>query len=135
MTGDPCDVAESEISRQLLTTRTAKLRRRTMLAFAAVVPACAVAKASVRADPLAHALRRIFGRGASIREFGRKFRTHDANAATRLLARLDGVQEVAVRTQIDALRKEDFSAGRVVVIDGWVLARAEAEACAFVAAS
>lgn len=84
---------------------------------------------------MAEALHSLFASAVGIREFGWKFRARDADAAARLLARLDDSQGVGVRTQIDALRQEDFADGRVVVIDGWVLARAEAEACAFVAVS
>jgi hypothetical protein len=77
----------------------------------------------------------LFGGNASVREFGQIFHARQADAPARLLARLDGVAGSAVGLRVDALRKEDFAAGRVVVIKGWVLARAEAEACAFVATS
>lgn len=129
------EATASEALRSTAPTQPATLRRRAMLAFAIATPTCALAKAWGRVNPVAVALHRLLGRGASIREFGRMFLAREANAGARLLARLDGVPGAAVCSQIDTLRKEDFAAGHVVVIDGWVLARTEAEACAFVAAS
>ncbi len=110
----------------------ANLRRRTVLVSAVAAAGFAAARAQVTAESTTAALHRLFGAHAGLQEFGRIFRARHAGAATRLLARLDGLEGSALRARIDALRKEDFAAGRVVVIKGWVLARTEAEACAFV---
>lgn len=113
----------------------ATLRRRAILAFAAGGAGFAVVSAHRCQEPVSAALHRLFGGNADLQEFGRIFHTRRPDAAAHLLARLDGVEGNTVRSRVDALRKEDFAAGRVVVINGWVLARTEAEACAFIAAT
>jgi hypothetical protein len=123
----------SEECRSTITDQPINLQRRTFLAFAVAAAAFAAARVSVSAEPVSAALHRLFGGNAGLREFGRIFHARQADAAARLLARLDGVDGSAVCSRVDALRKEDFAAGRVVVINGWVLARTEAEACALIA--
>jgi hypothetical protein len=110
----------------------AGLRRRTILASAIAAAGLATARLQVSAESVSAALHRLFGGNAELRRFGRLFRARQADAPARLLAHLDGLDGSAVRASVDRLRNEDFAAGRVVVIDGWVLAHAEAEACAFV---
>lgn len=112
--------------------RPARLRRRAVLASAVAGVGFAIAGSRRCAEPVSAALHRLFGDHAGLQEFGRIFHARQANAAAHLLACLDGVEGNAVRSRLDALRKEDFAAGRVVVINGWVLARTEAEACAFI---
>ena len=109
------------------------LRRRTVLTFAVAAVGFATARVQLSADSASAALHRLFGRNAGVREFGRIFHARRPDAATDLLARLGGLDGSAVRSRLAELRMEDFAAGRVEVIDGWVLARIEAEACAFVA--
>lgn len=119
----------------MIANQPANLRRRTVLAFAIAVPTLAAANVRVHAESVSATLLRLFGKSASLREVGRIFNARQADAAACLLARLDGLEGSAVRLHVDALRKDDFAAGRVVVINGWVLARAEAEICAFIAVS
>lgn len=115
--------------------RPARIRRRAVLASAVAAVGFAIAGSRRCVEPVSAALHRLFGGDAGLQEFGRIFHARRASAAADLLARLDGVAGNAVRARVDALRKEDFAAGRVVVINGWVLARTEAEACAFIAVS
>ncbi len=128
-----CNEVVSEKSRLMTAVQPANLRRRTLLAFTVAAAGFAAATVPLSAESVPAALRRLFGGNAGLREFGRIFHARQADAAARLLARLDGLEGSAVRSRVDALRKEDFAAGRVVVINGWVLARTEAEACAFIA--
>ena len=123
----------SEEPRSTTADEPTNLRRRTVLAFAVAAVVVAAARAQVSAELVSTALHRLFGGNAGLREFGQIFYAREADAAARLLARLDGVDGSAVCSRVDALRREDFAAGRVVVINGWVLARTEAEACAFIA--
>lgn len=129
------EMVVSEESRSPTANQPATVRRRTVLALAVAASGFATAEAQILAESVSAALHRLFGRNASLREFGRIFHARESDAAARLLARLDGLAGSAVRLHLDALRQEDFAAGRVVVIKGWVLARAEAEACAFIAVS
>jgi hypothetical protein len=60
------------------------------------------------------------------------------DAAERLGALRDrlaglGADPDAARAWLAAARRDDFAAGEVLVLDGWVLARAEAELLALVA--
>ena len=123
----------SEEPRSTTADEPTNLRRRTVLAFAVAAMAVAAARVQVSAESVSTALHRLFGGNAGLPEFGQIFYAREADAAARLLARLDGVDGSAVCSRVDALRKEDFAAGRVVVINGWVLARTEAEVCAFIA--
>lgn len=109
------------------------LRRRTVLAFAVAAAGIATTGVQVSADSASAALHRLLGRNSGVRAFGRIFHARRADAATDLVARLDGLDAGAVRSRLAELRAEDFAAGRVEVINGWVLARTEAAACAFVA--
>ena len=123
----------SETSRPTIGDGPAKLQRRTVLAFPVVAAAFAAARVQVAAESVSAALHRLFGGNADLRKLGRIFHAREADAGERLLARLDGLEGSAVRLRVNALRMEDFAAGRVVVINGWVLARTEAEACAVAA--
>lgn len=127
------DTLVSKESRSTTADQPANFPRRTVLAFAVAAVVVAAARVQVSAESVSAALHRLFGGNAGLREFGRIFHAREADAAARLLARLDGLDGSAVCSRVDALRKEDFAAGRVVVINGWVLARTEAEACAFIA--
>jgi hypothetical protein len=49
------------------------------------------------------------------------------------LAGLGADPEAAARAWLAAARRDDFAAGEVLVLDGWVLARAEAELLALAA--
>ncbi len=58
------------------------------------------------------------------------------DAAGRLGAlrdRLAGLDPAGARAWLAAARRDDFAAGEVLVLDGWVLARAEAELLALAA--
>ncbi len=111
-----------------------KLRRRTVLAFAVATAGLVTTHMQVSAESAAAALHRLLGRNAGVRALGRLFRARQSNAAADLLARLDGLDGSAVRSRIAELRMEDFAAGRVEVVNGWVLARIEAEVCALISA-
>ncbi len=55
-------------------------------------------------------------------------------APLRLTCRLDGAHSAAERlARLRRAAREDLSQGRSFVFDGWVLAEAEAEACALLA--
>lgn len=110
-------------------------RRRTVLAFAVAAAGFAATRMQLSAESASAALHRLLGQSAGVLAFGRIFRARQADAAADLLARLDGVDGNAVRSRIAELRMEDFAAGRVEVVNGWVLARIEAEACALIAAA
>lgn len=111
----------------------AKLPRRTVVAFALAAAGCAAAAVQFSRELTSAALHRLLGGNATVQRFGRIFHARQADAAARLLARLDGLDGNIIHSRLVELRMEDFTAGRVVVIDGWVLARTEAEACAFIA--
>ncbi len=72
---------------------------------------------------------------ASARAIGRRYlRTHPASSelqVTRLLLRPGADRGRRIRERIAA----DFAAGRVVILDGWVLAATEARLCALSALS
>lgn len=111
----------------------ADLRRRSFLALAVAAPGLAAGTARTPGESVTAALHRWLGNSRSLREFGRLFRARQVDADAQLVARLGSLDAHALGPRIKALRQEDFAAGRVVVIDGWVLARTEAEACAFIA--
>lgn len=108
------------------------LRRRTVLALAVAAAGFATTRVQLSAESVSAALHRLLGRSSGVRAFGRVVHGRRADAATDLLALLDGLDGSVVRSRLAELRAEDFAAGRVEVIDGWVLARTEAEACAVV---
>lgn len=104
---------------------------------------CAQARADAGASSLSAALRTL---GESLRLphstklLGQRFRTlrahrHEANL---LLAELERTPHAStaqsVAQRYAELRSNDFRANRIVIIDGWVLARAEAELCELLAA-
>lgn len=111
------------------------LCRRGVIALAVSAPGLVLAKPQAPVEPVSALLRRLFGGDRDLRNFGQIFRARQPDAAARLMARLHGREVGTVRAGVAALRQADFAAGRVVVIDGWVLARAEAEACAVIAGS
>ena len=79
----------------------------------------------------------VADRGAACR-FGHAYLASGADP-TRLQALLEALAGAAargpeaVRVLLDARRRESFVAGDVAIVDGWVLARTEAEIFALIA--
>jgi hypothetical protein len=119
----------------------ANIRRRTLLhaACAAVVSSCIAdsgsASASSREQSLLIALRDL----ETLLRWPEKTKTlaarYRANTAepNHLLSQLrasgSAFTSSVVAEQFSRIRAGDFKHGRIVILDGWVLARAEAELC------
>jgi hypothetical protein len=92
-------------------------------------------------QPLARALRTILGDPDAARALGRAYLGREPGAvhgvmelARDLMAAAARGPE-AVRRRVAMRRECDWRAGNVVVVDGWVLARTEAELCTLTLAS
>jgi hypothetical protein len=108
------------------------------LAIAAPIGSPAAAAASVCRGGPDGLLQGLTGDVALARELGRRYLSSRPSAAglAAARARLTGPAAVgggALRAAIAAAAADDLAAGDVVVVAGWVLARAEAETLALIA--
>ncbi len=121
-------------------------RRTVLKAFAAIVvqgigwaavPASAYARvrAPFPVDPLKHTLQTLFPDGVTASAMAHRYREHyptmAANAlpnVRRLLAPYYGEPKLIARA-IKQQRSTDFAQGDSVIINGWVVARCEADLC------
>ena len=89
-----------------------------------------------RAPELARELAALFRSPEPARALGRRILAlhPEAGDARRLRARLGAAAAAgdagALRERFAELRSRDFARARIVRVDGWVLARCEAEVCA-----
>jgi hypothetical protein len=114
-----------------------------ILAFALVFGVDTRKRRIIWPDGIAAGVGGLFGDVEAARQLGRHYlATHPDEANVATLATLlysegsgwwppDG--PAVLRAGIAARRKADFSAGRVVQVDGWVLTSTEARACALAA--
>lgn len=87
--------------------------------------------AGLFADPdAAAAIGRAYLRGQAVRPSLASLRAAVMEALCGDPAPMQG--EAARRARFHACIQEDFAAARVVMVDGWVLSRIEAQACAIV---
>jgi hypothetical protein len=93
--------------------------------------------------PLDERIARLFSDRESARRIGVAYLAAYPGEASRshLIERLGAVDRAGggspsgdeLRRRIDEARRADFAAGRIVRVDGWVLAETEARCCALVA--
>ena len=125
------------------------LERRDLVRFALAAAAClaggtgtaaAAATGAVGAGPLDEVLRQLVKDGAAARGLGRRYLAAAGPAGVAGAAERRAALEAAaaggiwaVRARIAADRERDFAGLDVVTVDGWVLARSEAELLTVVA--
>jgi hypothetical protein len=81
----------------------------------------------------------LFSDPQGAREIGRRYLALFPEAAdlqdfkNSLLPEDEGNSPDRIRARLAELRRSDFAAGRTIVLDGWILARSEVQACALLA--
>jgi hypothetical protein len=119
-----------------------ELGRRAFLALAAAAAGCGVplraGRAQVPQSESAAGLALVFKHRQSAIAIGRRYLSHypdDAlpHALAQAVLRGEGGTPAAARDALRARVREDFERGDTVLLEGWVLARSECQACAAIA--
>ncbi len=112
------------------------MKRRHLIKLAALSLASLLLSTVGSRSTRAHALfKDMFGDDRLAARLGRLHLMQDKSAGSRgrsLAAELDGLRETARQERLQARCRTDFSNLDVVTVDGWVMARSEADLCAAV---
>jgi len=89
------------------------------------------------AERLRHVVKALFADPNAARQVGAEYLARFPDVACGALERISlavaGRTPASLRSWLNRQRQTDFAGGRSVIVDGWVLARCEADICAVLA--